>query len=58
VWSGWEVRGSEVGYRGSEVRMSGSVTRVSGSGRSSGSFGMCTIPSKCTNSASGVESLH
>jgi hypothetical protein len=58
VWTGWEVKGNEVGCKGSEVRTSGSVTQVSGSVRASGSFGMCDIPSKCANYASGVESLH
>jgi hypothetical protein len=29
VWSGWEVKGSEVGCRGSEVRVSGSGSDVS-----------------------------
>jgi hypothetical protein len=52
------MKGSEVRCRESEVRTSGSVTQVSGTGRPSGSFRMCAIPSKCANSASGVKSLH
>jgi hypothetical protein len=36
----------------------GSGTQVSGSGSACGCLKMSTTPPKCTNSTSGVESLH